>query len=115
VRLARSVAGELEAEDAVQDATDVLRLMGKLKDSYRLGELSLAASFARTLTPEREVEMPTVTSDLEIRATLLGFDAKQATYGVSIKERGTVVSEPRITIPRGDRGIVGSRDGAAAP
>lgn len=98
-----------------QDATDVLQLMGRLKDSYRLGELSLAASFARTLAPGREVEVPAITSDLEIRATLLGFDANQATYGVSIREHGTVVSEPKISIVRGDRGVVGSRDGATAP
>jgi len=98
-----------------QDATDVLQVMGKLKEAYRLGEVSLASSFARTLAAEQEVEVPAVVGDLEIRATLLGFDAKQATYGVCISERGKVVSEPRITIPRGERGIVGSRDGAAAP
>lgn len=98
-----------------QDATDVLQVMGKLKEAYRLGEVSLASSFARMLAAEQEVEVPAVVGDLEIRATLLGFDAKQATYGVSIGERGKVVSEPKITIPRGERGIVGSRDGAAAP
>ena len=98
-----------------EEAKDVLDLMAKLKDSYRLGELSLAASFARTLAPNVEVQVPALTGDLEIRATLLAFDAKQATYGVSISERGKVVSEPRITMARGDRGIVGSRDGTAAP
>jgi protein TonB len=98
-----------------QDATDVLQVMGKLKEAYRLGEVSLASSLARMLTADHEVTVPAVMGDLEIRATLLGFDAEQATYGVSISERGKVVSEPKITIPRGGRGIVGSRDGAGAP
>ncbi len=98
-----------------QDATDVLQVMGKLKEAYRLGEVSLASTLARMLAAEQEVKVPAVVADLEIRATLLGFDATQATYGVSISESGKVVSEPKITIPRGERGIVGSRDGAEAP
>ena len=98
-----------------QDATDVLQVMGKLKEAYRLGEVSLASWFAETLSPQKEVEVATLMGDLEIRATLLGFDAKLATYSVSISERGKVVSEPKITVPRGERGIVGSRDGAVAP
>jgi TonB family protein len=98
-----------------QDATDVLQLMGKLKEAYRLGEVSLASSFATMLVAEGEVEVPAVMGDLAIRATLLGFDAKQATYSVSISELGKVVSEAKITIARGERGIVGSRDGAEAP
>jgi TonB family protein len=96
-------------------ATDVLQLMGKLKDSYRLGEVSVAATIAKTLGPNQKVDVPARLGDLEVGATLLGCDAKQATYGVSIKEGGKVVSEPKITIPLGDRGIVGSRDGDAAP
>ncbi|MGZ6135771.1 MAG: hypothetical protein ACXWK9_15055, partial [Myxococcaceae bacterium] len=56
------------------EAKDVLDLMAKLKDSYRLGELSLAASFASTLAQNVEVRVPALTSDLEIRATLLAFD-----------------------------------------
>jgi len=98
-----------------QDAKDVLDLMAKLKDSYRLGEVSLAGSVAKAMAQGQEVEIPAVTGDLEVRATLLGFNETQATYGVSISERGKVVSEPKITIARGDRGIVGSRDGAAVP
>jgi TonB family protein len=97
------------------EAKDVLDLMAKLKDSYRLGEVSLAGSLARAMVQEQGVDIPAVTGDLEVRATLLGFNEKQATYGVSISETGKVVSEPRITIARGDRGIVGSRDGAAVP
>ena len=98
-----------------EEAKDVLDLMGKLKDSYRLGEVSLAASSAKMLTPDGEVQVPALVTDLEIRATLLAFNAKQATYGVSISEGGKVVSAPRVMITRGERGIVGSRDGGAAP
>lgn len=98
-----------------QDASDVLQLMGKLKDSYRLGELSLAASFARTLAPEREVEVPAVTGDVAVRVTLLGFDETKATYAVSITKQGEAPSQARVLIGRGERGIVGSRDGAVAP
>ena len=98
-----------------EEAKDILDLMGKLKDSYRLGDVSLAASSAKMLTAGVEVEVPAFDRDLRIRATLLAFNATQATYGVSISEGGKVVSEPKVTMNRGMRGIVGSRDGAAAP
>ncbi len=98
-----------------EEAKDILDLMAKLKDSYRLGEVSLAASYAKMLTPNVEVQVPPLVNGLEIRATLLAFNASQATYGVAISEGGKVVSEPKVTMNRGMRGIVGSRDGEKAP
>jgi hypothetical protein len=97
------------------EAKDVLDLMPKLKDGFRLGEVSLAASVAKTLEANAAVDMPPVGSDLEVRVTLLGFDEKKATYAVSIKKGGDAPSQAKVVIGRGDRGIVGSRDGAAAP
>jgi TonB family protein len=97
------------------EAKDVLDLMGKLKDGYRLGEVSLAASVAKTLQVNAAADMPPVGSDLEVRVTLLGFDEKKVSYGVSIKKGGEATSQAKVVISRGDRGIVGSRDGVAAP
>jgi TonB family protein len=98
-----------------QDATDVLQLMSKLKDSYRLGEVSLAGSLAKTLARATGIEMPEFGGDLRIHAALLGFDEKQATYEVSVEKPGEPTSRAKVLIARGSRGIVGSRDGAAAP
>jgi TonB family protein len=97
------------------EAKDVLDLMAKLKDGYRLGEVSLAASVARTLEAEAAVDIPPVGSDLKVRVTLLGFDERKATYAVSIKKGGEAPSQAKVVIGRGNRGIVGSRDGVAAP
>ena len=98
-----------------EEAKDVLDLMAKLKESYRLGEVSLAASLARTLAANSGVEMPGLGADLKVGATLLAFDEKQATYEVSVEKPGEAPSRAKVLISRGSRGIVGSRDGAAAP
>ncbi|OFV80108.1 MAG: hypothetical protein A2Y78_15025 [Acidobacteria bacterium RBG_13_68_16] len=97
------------------EAQDVLDLMAKLKDGYRLGEVSLAASVARAMASQEEVEVPAVTGDLAVRVTLLAFDEMKATYTVSIAKHGEAPSETAVVIGRGSRGIVGSRDGEAAP
>jgi protein TonB len=97
------------------EAKDVLDLMGKLKDGYRLGEVSLAASLAKAMSPQTEVEMPAVTGNLGVRVTLLALDQTKATYSVSIAKPGEAPSGAKVVIGRGNRGIVGSRDGEAAP
>ncbi len=99
-----------------EGTSDVLQLMAKLKDAYRLGEVTLAATWAETLAPHEWVTIPATLGDLEISATLLGFNETLVTVGVSIKERGTVVSKPKMTIARGERGIAASRgEGSEAP
>ena len=97
------------------EAQDVLDLMAKLKDGYRLGEVSLAVSLARAMAPKEEVEVPAVTGDLAVRVALLAFDDLKVTYTVSIEKHGEAPSEVKLVIGRGRRGIVGSRDGEAAP
>ncbi len=97
------------------EAQDVLDLMAKLKDGYRLAEVSLATSLARTMAPQKELEVPAVTGDLRVRVTLLAFDESKATYAVSIAKPGEAPSGATVVIGRGSRGLVGSRDGQQAP
>jgi len=102
-------------ERTEQDTTDVLQLMAKLKDVYRLGEVTLAATAAKTLVPNEWVTLPAFLGELEIRARLLGGNETIANIGVEIREGGKVVAAPLMGIRRGDRGIAGSQDGASAP
>jgi TonB family protein len=100
---------------AEEEAKDVLALMTKLKETYRLGDVSLAASLVKQVVPGTEVDLRVPGSDVAVGATLLGFDGTQASYAVRVAEEGEKPSQTKVLIARGSRGIVGSRDGAAAP
>lgn len=98
-----------------QEAKDVLELMGRLKEDYRLGEITLAGSFARLMPTRTDIAIPGVGEGLEVEARLLASDDQVATYSIAVKEHGAVISNPKISVRRGDRGIVGTGGGAGAP
>jgi TonB family protein len=105
----------LPGESAEQKAVDLLRVMDELKDSYRLDRLEVASSLFQPLSPGATVSVPSVTGGPTIAATLVGADDKKAVYRVTLKEGEKVLAEPVISVRRGGRAIVGSRDGTAAP
>jgi len=100
---------------AEEDASNVLDLMKRLKDTYRLGELTITNALIQPMRVGVATDVPSLAGDLTIRAALLGFNQDVATYGVAIAEGGKVVAEPRISVRRGERAITASLDGAAAP
>ena len=100
---------------AEQDASNVLDLMRRLKETYRLGELTITNSLIQPMRVGVATDVPSLAGDLTVRATLLGFNQGVATYGVAIAAGGKVVAEPRISVRRGERAITASLDGAAAP
>jgi protein TonB len=95
---------------------DLTSLKLKLLDAYRLAELEVRSEEDLVLEPGKEVPVAVpAAQDLEIRLTLLGYDERLATYRVSTRERGSPAATPTVSIPRGERGIVGGRDGKDAP
>jgi TonB family protein len=98
-----------------QDATNMLDLMKRLKDTYRLGDLAITNSLIVPMKPGVETTVPSFAGDASVRATLLGFNESVATYGVIIAHAGKILAEPKISVPRGERAIAASLDGEAAP
>ena len=105
----------LPGESAEQKAVDLLRVMADLKDSYRLDGVEVASSMFQPLTAGSTVSLPSVAGGPAITVSLVGADDKKAVYRVTLKEGEKVLAEPVISVRRGGRAIVGSRDGAAAP
>ncbi len=95
---------------------DLTSLRLKLLDAYRLAELDVVSEAGLLLDLDREVPVLLASAPgADIRLTLLGYDEHVATYRVSIKETGSPEATPTVSVPRGERGIVGSRDGKEAP
>jgi TonB family protein len=95
----------------VQDLT-ALKL--KLTDAYRLAELEVRSEEDIALEIDKETPVAAAAA-LDTRLTLLGYDERVATYRVSTRERGSPASTFTVSINRGERAIVGGRDGADAP
>ena len=102
-------------ESAEQRATDILRVIDQLTDAYRLGTVEPAGSMVLTLQANETKDVPSVAGGPALKATLLAADEKSATYRIALTDGDKLLAEPVIRVQRGSRGIVGSRDGAAAP
>ena len=102
-------------DSAGEKATDVLRVIDQLRDAYRLGKVEPAQSSIVALQPSQKAEVTSVAGGPLIQATLVASDEASATYRIALTEKGELLAEPVVRVPRGGRGIVGSRDGDAAP
>ncbi len=95
---------------------DLTSLRLKLLEAYRLAELDVVSEAGLLLDLDREVPfLHGSAPGADIRLTLLGYDEHLATYRVSIKEQDAPAAAPTVSVPRGERGVVGSRDGKEAP
>jgi TonB family protein len=108
-----------------QDAKDVLQVMDRLKASYGLAQVSIAGTSAVMMTPQKEVPVAVPGtkeaavsvpgSDIRVGVTLLDSDATKAAYAVTLTRTGEPSSQSKVVVIRGERGLIGTRDGAAAP
>jgi TonB family protein len=98
-----------------QDARDVLQLMSQLKDTYRLGTVTLAGTSGAWLAAGEGSDVPVPVADIGARVTLLDFDATKAAYSVRLMKRGEESSVTTVVVIRGERGLIGARDGTEAP
>jgi len=100
---------------AEEQATDLLRVIDELKQAYRLPIIEPNGSAVVTLEPGESGSAPSVEGGPQIKVHLLALDDEKATYRLTLSEAGKKLAEPTITVRRGGRAIVGSRDGEAAP
>jgi TonB family protein len=94
---------------------DLTSLKLKLLDAYRLAELEVRSEEDIVLELDKEAPIAAAAPAVDTRLTLLGYDERVATYRVSTRERGSPAATFTVSINRGERAIVGGRDGADAP
>jgi TonB family protein len=68
-----------------------------------------------TFSPAQTAEVAEVPGGPQISATMVDFDDKAATLKISLTENGKVLAEPTLRTIRGERAVVGTRNGPAAP
>jgi TonB family protein len=100
---------------AEQQAGDVLRVIDELKEAYRLPTIEVGSSAVVSLKPGESGDAPSVEKGPQTKVTLVALDEQKATYRLLLAEGGKTLAEPTLTVRRGGRAIVGSRDGEAAP
>jgi len=100
---------------AEQEASDVLQLMGKLKEGYRLSAVDIAGTSIVLMKTARETAITVPGDDVKMAVTLLAFDDTLAAYSVSVTKTGEKPSVAKVAIARGERGFIGTRDGSQAP
>ena len=100
---------------AEQQAADLLRVIDELKQAYRLPTIEPTASDVVFLKPGGSGKAPSVEGGPQVKVDLLALDDEKATYRLTLTEADKTLAEPTMTVRRGGRAIVGSRDGAAAP
>lgn len=98
-----------------QEARDVLQLMDKLKESYRLAEVTIAGTSVVPMKTAEETSVAVPGEAVQATVTLLAFDESKALYGVRLAKAGEKPSSSKVLIARGERGVVGTRDGEQAP
>jgi TonB family protein len=90
-------------------------LSEKLLEAYQLKSVNLNTRYEKTMMVDRPIEMPTTAPGVEVRVTLLGFNDSVATYRVVLMHGGELLADTPVSVKRGGRAVVGSRDGDAAP
>lgn len=90
-------------------------LSDKLREAYQLDSVSLNTRYEEAMVVDRTADMPTTVPGLRVEVTLLGFNTRVATYRVVLKHDGEMLADTPVSVKRGGRAVVGSRDGDAAP
>jgi TonB family protein len=98
-----------------QEARDVLQLIDKLKENYRLAEVTIAGTSVVPMKMNGETAIAVPGETVQASVTLLALDESKALYGVRLTKVGEKPSSSKVLIARGERGVVGTRDGEQAP
>ena len=105
----------LPGESAAEKAHDYQHVIDELAEAYRLAELRPDRWKMLFASTGESHPVPGLEGGPTVQITLLHFDDARATYRVRLSEGEALLAEPTITVHRGERAIVGTRDGAAAP
>lgn len=95
--------------------TEVEQLKGKLKKNFGLSEMTATPMLTEEFYVGKEKELTTQAGSVKFRLTLVTFTKYNATYLVRTFDNDTLLNESKIEIVRGNRGIIGGRDGETAP
>jgi TonB family protein len=91
------------------------RLTDKIADAYRLKSVHAKTDLLKLMPLDEEIEMPSAIPDVAILMSLVGFNDSVATYRIKMMHEGKLLADTPVSVRRGGRAIVGSRDGEAAP
>jgi protein TonB len=90
-------------------------LTDKIEAAYRLESVHVETDLVKFMPLDEEYEMPSAIPGVEVVVSLLGFNDSVATYRVKMMHEGKLLADTPLSVRRGGRAIVGSRDGDAAP
>lgn len=93
----------------------ISKLSERIKQAYGFARVEAGVPLLLVLEPGQEHEINTPAAQVDVRLTLLASDEEKAVYRVALLEGGRLLGDPRITVAHGQSGIVGARDGEAAP
>jgi TonB family protein len=105
----------LLGRSAEQEAKDVLQLIDKLKENYRVAEVTITSTSVSLMKSARETAIAVPGAAVQASITLLAFDDSNALFSVTLAKEGEKPSTSKLLIARGERGVVGTRDGVQAP
>lgn len=93
----------------------ISELAERIRQAYALARVEAGVPLWLVLKAGHEQEISTPAGQVDVRLTLLASDEEKAAYRVTLLEGGKLLGDPKITVARGHSGIVGARDGEAAP
>lgn len=105
----------IDPEQVADPTATIEELKKNLKRTFDLAEITSTPAMVLQLTIGKETKLATPAGSVEFAVTLERFDTWTATYLVKLLEEGQPSKDTRVMIKRAERGLIGGRDGAAAP
>lgn len=102
-------------ENSAARAERYVTLADRLKENYRLASISPEPAKSLRLEVDQTEVVPTVDAGPTVEITPLAIDPHATTYRVRLKQGATLLAEPTVAVRRNGLGIIGTRDGKAAP
>lgn len=92
-------------------------ISGKIQQALRLKKVETYYHITKNmlLNDKKELKPPYPDSTIKITLTLLGFSETLASYQVTFRDEEKTIVDTSISIPRGQRSVVGGLDGEQAP
>jgi len=87
----------------------------QLGEAYRLEKIVNKTQYLKRMAVGQEYEMPEGVSDISVRLTLLGHNELVATYRVVVEEGAKLLADTPVSVEKGGKAVVGSRNGEQAP
>lgn len=96
-------------------AAAIAHLAANLQKSLRLENVEVEYGLLQTFRLNEPMPLPGPGSDLSLQVTLLGASPEVASFRIQFAEGDEILADSRVAIPRGEPGVIGSRDGEDYP